>query len=98
MRISPLSAARATPAVYSSVDWCEVRLDLRSPWLQERRQRDLLTQSFGVFVHREAGSIGGDLEQDAARLAEIEAAEPVAINLPAIGDAQLFQAVGPGVI
>src|SRR5262245_42088068 len=67
-------------------------------WLEERRKHDLLSQSLRVLIHREARTVAGDLEQDTVRLAEVEAAEPVTIHLPAIGDTQFFEPCGPGVV
>ena len=66
--------------------------------LQERRQRQRLAERVQRLVGGEAGAVGGDLEQDAVRLAEIEAAEIEAVDLAAVGDAQLVEPLGPGVV
>ena len=47
------------------------------------------------FVGGEARAVGGDLEQDAVRLAEIEAAEIEAIDLAAVRHAQGVRAAPP---
>ena len=50
------------------------------------------------LVGGEAGAVGGDLEQDAVRLAEIETAEIEAVDLAAVRDAQIRQPLRPGVV
>src|ERR1700737_4850237 len=47
-------------------------LDLRAARFQKRRQRQFFAKRFHRLVGREAGPVGGDLEQDAVRLAEIK--------------------------
>ena len=74
------------------------RLDLGAPALEERRQHQLFPELFHRLVDAEAGAVRGDFEQDAVRLAEIEAAEPEAIHLAAVRHAQLVQPLGPAVI
>src|SRR5262245_31999411 len=81
-----------------SVDRLEVGDNLGSPRFEEWRQHDLLAQCGFVLVHREPWPIRGDLEQDAIWLAEVQAAEPVAIDLAAVGDAQSVQSLGPGIV
>src|SRR3954447_26806466 len=44
------------------------------------RDAELLAEMFGIFVDGEAGREGRDLEQDAARLAEVDRAEVVAVE------------------
>jgi len=51
------------------LDRSEVGFDLRPARLQERRQRDVFAQRGGVFVDGEAGAVGGDFKEDAARFA-----------------------------
>src|SRR5437660_5526769 len=47
---------------------------------QERRQREPLTQGFNIFVYRKARPVGRNLEQYAARLAEVDRTEVEAVN------------------
>ena len=63
--------------------------DLLALSLQERRQHQALAELVERLVDRETGPVGGDLEQYAVRLAEIERLEPVAVDLAAVGNAQL---------
>src|SRR4051794_10361519 len=58
----------------------EPRLDLRAAILEERRQGELLPERLGGVVGGEAGAVGGQLEEDAAGLAEVERAEVVAVD------------------
>src|SRR6266851_3650060 len=74
------------------------RFDLRAARLEERRQSEFLAELLHRLVAGKAGTVGGDLEQDAVRLAEIEAAEIEAVDLAAVGDAQLVEPRGPGMI
>src|SRR4051812_26270630 len=53
----------------------EPRLDLLAAVFEEWREREGFAQMFHRFVRREAGAVGGDLEQDAVGLAGVEAAE-----------------------
>src|SRR5690606_15286640 len=69
-----------------SVDRLQVPHDLLAMRLEEGWEHHLLAEGLHILVHREPGPIGGDLEQDSVRLAEVEAAEPVAIDLPAVGN------------
>src|SRR5687767_9066029 len=57
-----------------------MRRDLGAMWLFPRRQPELATKIGDRLVDGEAGTHGGDLEQDAARLAEVDRLEvlPVA--------------------
>src|SRR4051812_39766959 len=50
-------------------------LDLGAPRLEEWRQRQCFAERFHRFVGRKSRAVGGDLEQDAVRLAEIQAAK-----------------------
>ena len=70
----------------------------RRAWLEERRQRQFFAERFHRLISGEARSVGGDLEQDAAGLAEIEAAEIEAVDLAAVGNAQFVEPLRPGVI
>ena len=62
---------------------------------EERRQHQLLAELVHRLVGREARAVGRDLEQDAVRLAEIEAAEIEAVDLAAVRNAQLAAAARP---
>ena len=62
-------------------------LDLRAARLQERRQRQFLAERLHRLVGRKARAVGGDLEQDAVGLAEIQAAEIEAVDLAGVGNA-----------
>src|SRR5439155_8143322 len=50
------------------------------------------------LIRRKAWPVSGDLEEDAVGLAEIEAAEVVAVDRTAVGDAILREALGPSVV
>src|SRR5262245_29871045 len=56
------------------------RLDLLPAVLVVGRQRELLTQGLEWLVHSEARAERRDLEQDAARLAEVDGAEVEAVD------------------
>src|SRR6187551_3778572 len=86
------------PTLRNLPDRLQPRLDRRPSRLQERRQRQPLAQRLHRLVGRKAWAIRRDLEQDAVGLAEIEAAEIEAIDLAAVGDAELVQALRPGVV
>src|SRR4029077_13774629 len=58
----------------------ENRLDPLAQVLERRRQDELLAEVRRILVRREAGPEGRDLEQDAARLAEVDRAEPEAVD------------------
>ncbi len=51
------------------------RLDGRPLRLQEGRQRQALAEVLRILVEGEAGPVGRNLEEDAARLAEVDRAE-----------------------
>ena len=57
-----------------------IALDLLAHRLEARRQRQLLAQVLHVLVGVEAGAHGGELEQHAAGLAEVDRAEPEAVD------------------
>jgi hypothetical protein len=50
----------------------QASLDFRPSRYQERRQHQAYAQLIERLVDRKAGTVGGNLEQDAVRLAEIE--------------------------
>src|ERR1035437_4538956 len=72
--------------------------DLRLPRLQERRQRQLLAELIHRLVRRKTWSVGGDLEQDAVRLAEIKAAKIEPVDLAGVADAEFVQPPRPGFV
>ena len=88
----------APPILRNSCDRLQPRLDRGPSRFEERRQRQFFAQRFHRLVGRKARTVGGDLEQDAVGLAEIEAAEIEAVDLAAVGDAQFVQPLRPGVI
>src|SRR5690242_21961287 len=55
-------------------------LDLVAQRLEARRQHELLAEVLRVLVGGEAGAERGDLEQHAARLAEVDREEPEAVD------------------
>src|SRR5258708_32991453 len=73
MRVLALfGLGRLTPQVWQR---CEVRLGERAKVLEIGRQRQLLAEGLLRFVGGESGALGGDLEEDATRLAEADRAE-----------------------
>src|SRR3712207_4713381 len=75
----PRRPSRAAPS-----ERLQPRLDGGPARLQERRQGEALAEGLEGLVGGEARPVGGDLEQDAVRLAEIEAAEIVAVDGAAV--------------
>src|SRR5687767_6612911 len=74
------------------------RLDLRPQLLEPRRDRQLLAERLERLVDREAGARGGQLEQHAARLAEVDRLEVVPVDhLSGVG-AVLAHLVAPGLM
>ena len=59
------------------------RLDPVAQVLESGRQDERLAEVLGVLVDREPGPERRDLEEDAARLAEVDGAEPEAVDDPA---------------
>ncbi len=57
----------------NSLQRLEPGLDLLAPVFEERRQHQFVAELVERLVHRKARALGCDLEQDAVRLAEIEA-------------------------
>ena len=51
-----------------------------------------------IFIHGEARTVGGNLEQDAVGLADVQAPEPEAIHPAAVRYAELVQPLRPGVV
>src|SRR4051794_13387464 len=58
----------------------EDRLDLGAEVLERGRQDQLLAEMLGILVGREARPLRRDLVQHAARLAEVDRAEPEAVD------------------
>src|SRR5919204_6209287 len=58
----------------------EHRLEALAQVLEGGRQREPLAEVLRRLVGREAGAEGGDLEEDAARLAEVDRAEVEAVD------------------
>src|SRR5256885_11407657 len=82
-----MSSARCvTPCLPSSGclpwiwEWCQVGLHLLAQVLERRRQRQTLAEVLLRLVGRKARADGGDLEQDSARLPEIDRAEVEAVD------------------
>src|SRR5215468_10343321 len=73
-------------------------LYLRAAVFQERRQRQSLAELVEGFVGGEAGAVGGDLEEDAVRLAEVEALEVEAVDLATVRYAHFAEPPSPGVV
>src|SRR5688572_14081662 len=66
--------------------------------LEEGRDRQLLAQVLERLVDREAGRAGRDLEQHAARLAEVDRAEVVAVDHGRGPAAALLDPAAPGLV
>src|SRR3954462_10101594 len=58
----------------------ELRLDLLAVGLELRRQDHLRPELVERYIDREAGAVVRDLEQHAARLAEVDRVEVVAVD------------------
>src|SRR3990172_3268841 len=58
----------------------QLGLNLLAIWLQEGREGELLAQVLNVLIGGKTRSISGNLEQDTARLAEIDRLEVVAVD------------------
>src|SRR5712692_3180476 len=89
--------ARARPGMTAliSPDRLQPRFDLRAARFQERRQRQFFAERFHRLVGGETGAVGGDLEQYAVRLAEIQAAKIKPVDLAGVADAELVQPLRP---
>src|SRR5215218_6348546 len=62
-------------------DRLQPRLYLLAARLEERRQREPLAEVRGVLVRGEPGTVGCDLEEHPAGLAEVDGTEVVAVDL-----------------
>src|SRR5689334_21595754 len=74
---------------HPSVQRLEIGDDFSAPRLEEGGQHNLLTERRLVLIDAESGTVGRNLEQNAAGFPEVQATEPVAINLAAVSDAEL---------
>src|SRR4051794_27096196 len=72
--------------------------DLAALRFEERRQREGFAEVLDRFIGREAGAVRRQLEEDAAGLAEVEAAEIEPIDRAARSHAQLGQVFEPAVV
>ena len=72
--------ASRVAACAGSVRGRQRAFDLPAVRLEERREHELLAQMRGIFVNREAGAFGCQLEQHAARFSEIDGLEPETID------------------
>jgi DNA-binding transcriptional LysR family regulator len=73
-------------------------LDLLAPPFQERRQGQHLAERVHRLVGGEAWAVSGDLEQDPVRLAEVETAEPEAVDRAARRHPHLVETLCPRLI
>src|ERR1700688_1240026 len=87
---------RRTPTM--SPQRLQARLDLGAARLQKRRQRQFFAERFHRLVGSETRPVGGDLEQDAVRLAEIKASKIEPVDLAAVADTVFVQPTRPGMI
>src|SRR5262245_28221734 len=92
------TCAGAAAALDASVDGLEVRRDSCPIRFEERREHELLAERRGVLVDGEPRAVSGDLEEHAIWLAQVETAEPEAVDLAAVGNRELVEARGPGVV
>src|SRR5512140_3264631 len=69
-------AATVAEAVVGRRQRRQNRCDLRSRGLVPRGQHQRLAEMCRILVNREARPLGGDLEEHAARLAEVDRLEP----------------------
>src|ERR1700704_6684527 len=82
----------------SSPERLQPGFDCGAARFQKRRQPQFLAERFHRLVGGEAGPVGGDLEQDAVRLAEIKAAKIETVDLAAVLGAGFVQPPPPGAI
>src|SRR3954453_23087625 len=73
-------SARFIRALGPTLQRPQAGLNLLALSLQKGGQRQLFAKRLQRLIGREAGPIRGDLEQDAIRLLEVEAAEVKAVN------------------
>src|SRR5215213_238686 len=75
-RLTAVGASRAARVL----ERAHRRLDLLTELLELRRDRELLAERLERLIDREARAGGGQLEQDAARLAEVDRLEVVTVD------------------
>src|SRR5919202_3559159 len=76
----PRSFAMTLTFLLRCVDGREDLLDALPILLQPGRKLQALAEVVRVFVHRKAGRVGGDLEEDPARFAEVDRAEVLPVE------------------
>src|SRR6267143_4581255 len=89
---------RSTHPTRALFDRLQARFDLRAARFQKWRQRQFFAERFHRLVGGEARPIGGDLEQDAVGLTEIQAPKIEAVDLAAVADTKFVQPPRPGMI
>jgi len=60
--------------------WRELRLDFLAVRLEPRREHEVLAERSRILVDGKTGSIGRELEENPARLEEIDRFEPEAVD------------------
>ena len=89
----------STALLYKAlIERLQPRFDLRAARFQKWRQRQFFAERCQRLVGGEAGAVGGDLEQDAVGLAEIETSKIEPVDLAGVGNAEFVQPLRPGVI
>src|ERR671920_2347840 len=74
----------------------EVGFDLRSPWLQERRQDQGRTKLVDrEVVDEKPGPFSGEFVENPARLSEVQRVEVVAVDIAAVAQAERGDPVDP---
>src|SRR5260370_985800 len=95
-----LQSSKICPNFSSSVailrDRPQHRFNLRRARFEQRRQRQFFADRFHRLVGGKARPVGRDLEQDAVRLAEIQAAKIKPVDLARVADAEFIQPLRPG--
>src|SRR2546429_7164930 len=76
---SPPSALPVGSGERGDLDRRQVEVEVLAPVLVLRRQLQGRPERLGRLVHREARAVGGDLEEDAPRLPEVDGAEVLAL-------------------
>ncbi len=66
--------------------------------LEGRREDERLAQVLGILVHGKTRTEGRDLEEDAARLAEVDRAEPEAVDDWSRSEAGRCDALAPRLV
>src|SRR5258705_8431132 len=85
-------------AMRRTLQWLQPGLNLLAVRFQERRQHQRLAKFVERLVHPEAWPVGGNLEQNAVPLAEIQRVKTITVDLAAVRDAHLLQLRGPGLV